>query len=165
MGKITRAANVSDAEMIANIFNEGIEDRIATFETELRSADDVRQWFASDRPIIVVENDGDVAAFASLYPYADRACYAGIGEFSVYVSRKHRGAGLGTLALNGLINAASQRNYWKILSRIFPENKASLALCESVGFRVVGTYKKHGQLDGVWRDCVIVEFLIENSRT
>src|SRR6516165_7506454 len=94
-----RAAHVSDANAIATIYNEGIADRIATFETEPRSAEQVARWFDGRHPIVVVEgSDGAVLAFAASSSYRERACYAGIAEFSVYVGRRHRGRGAGRVA-------------------------------------------------------------------
>jgi phosphinothricin acetyltransferase len=155
-----RPAVAGDAEAIARIYNEGIEDRLATFETEPRTPDDILGWLDDGIPLVVVEDAGEVAAWASAQPYSDRAAYAGIGEFSIYVAREHRGRGLGGAALEGLIAECEARGYWKLLSRIFPENEASLALCHSLGFRKVGVYLRHGKLDGEWRNCVIVERLL-----
>jgi L-amino acid N-acyltransferase YncA len=154
-------AQIGDATAIAAIYNEGIADRIATFETEPRSAEQIALWFDNRHPIVVVEgDDGGVLAFASSSPYRDRACYAGIAEFSVYVTRPHRGTGAGGVALAALIDAATKAGFWKLVSRIFPENTASLALMARSGFREVGIYQRHGRLDGQWRDCVIVERLL-----
>jgi phosphinothricin acetyltransferase len=152
---------MSDAVAIAAIYNEGIVDRIATFETEPRSAEQVAGWFDNRHPIVVVEgDDGAVLAFASSSTYRDRDCYAGIAEFSVYVARQHRGSGAGRIAMAALVDAATRAGFRKLVSRIFPENTASLALMVRMGFRQVGTYQRHGQLDGQWRDCVIVERLL-----
>lgn len=156
----TRAAEPSDATAIARIYNEGIEDRVATFETRLRSADDILTWFDEVHPVVIVESDGDVIAFAATSTYRPRDCYAGIAEFSVYVSRKGRGHGAGKLAMQALIEEARRSGFHKLVSRVFPENEASLRLLASVGFREVGVYEKHGQLDGAWRDVVIVERLL-----
>jgi len=156
----TRAATPADAEAIARIYNEGIEDRLATFETRVRSAEDVRAWFDGVHPIIVIEDLGRVVAFASTSTYRPRECYAGIAETSVYVSRSYRGRGAGRMALEALIEAAREAGFWKLLSRIFPENTVSRALVRKLGFREVGIYEKHGQLDGKWRDVVIVERLL-----
>jgi phosphinothricin acetyltransferase len=153
-------AQIGDAAAIAAIYNEGIADRIATFETELRSAEQIAIWFDKRHPLVVVEGDGGVLAFASSSPYRDRACYAGIAGFSVYVARRHRGTGAGRVALAALIDAATQAGFWKLVSRIFPENTASLALMAQMGFRQVGVYQRHGRLDGQWRDCIIVERLL-----
>jgi phosphinothricin acetyltransferase len=156
-----RPARREDAAEIARIYNEGIEDRVATFETDLRTERDVVRWFDEERTMVVVEGEGSVSAFASAFAYRPRACYRGVREFSVYVSRDARGRGLGRLALESLIEAARGRGDWKLLSRVFPENKASIELLASLGFRQVGTYVRHAKLDGVWRDVVIVEKLID----
>lgn len=156
----TRAARPDDAAVIAKIYNEGIEDRVATFETRPRSADDIHQWFDGVHPIVVVEDNGAVVAFASTSQYRPRECYAGIAETSVYVARASRRKGAGRVALQALINAARAAGFWKLLSRVFPENVASRGLVGELGFREVGVYEKHGKLDGQWRDVVIVERLI-----
>jgi L-amino acid N-acyltransferase YncA len=158
-----RSATIADAAAIARIYNEGIEDRLATFETRLRSAGDVTGWFDSVHPIVVVEDAVQVLAFAATSTYRPRPCYAGIAEFSVYVARQSRGRGLGRLALEALFAAAEQAGFWKLVSRVFTENTASRALLQATGFREVGVYEKHGQLEGVWRDVVIVERLLERG--
>jgi phosphinothricin acetyltransferase len=159
-----RAGRRDDAATIAAIYNEGIAERIATFETEPRTPEHIERWFDGRHPIIVAESeDGTVVAFASTSSYRARACYAGIAEFSVYVARPHRGTGAGRIAMAALIDAATRAGFWKLLSRIFPENTASLALMARMGFRVVGIYRRHGQLDGQWRDCVIVERVLEGA--
>jgi phosphinothricin acetyltransferase len=109
---------------------------------------------------VVVELDGQVIAFAATSSYRPRDCYAGVAEFSVYVARNHRGKSAGRIAMEALMNAAREAGCWKLVSRVFPENRASLGLLGKLGFREVGIYKKHGQLDGVWRDVVIVERLL-----
>jgi phosphinothricin acetyltransferase len=157
----TRPASLSDAAAIARIYNQGIDDRIATFETRHRSAADIEKWFDGEHPIVVVESDGEVVAFACTSTYRPRECYAGVAEYSVYVEREHRGKGAGREALVGLIEAAERAGFWKLVSRIFPSNRASIELALRVGFRVVGTYEKHGRLDGKWLDAVIVERLID----
>jgi L-amino acid N-acyltransferase YncA len=157
----SRTASSDDALAIARIYNEGIEDRVATFETRLRSEGDVRAWFDGVHPVVVIEDErGEVIAFAATSSYRARECYAGVAECSVYVSREARGRGAGRLAVEALVEAAEEAGFWKLLSRIFPENSASRALIHSAGFREVGTYEKHGKLDGVWRDVIIVERLI-----
>ena len=155
-----RSATPADADAIARIYNEGIEDCVATFETRLRSGADVRSWFDGVHPVVVVEDGAGVVAFAATSTYRPRACYAGIAEASAYVSRPYRRRGAGRIALEALIQAAKEAGFWKLLSRIFPENAASRGLVRQLGFREVGVYEKHGQLDGQWRDVVIVERLI-----
>jgi L-amino acid N-acyltransferase YncA len=157
----TRAAQPADAEAIARIYNEGIDDRVGTFETTPRTAADVLRWLDAGYPMVVGDEGGEVVAWASAPPYRrDRPAYSGVAEFSIYVARAARGRGAGGTTLAALIDACEGRGYWKLVSRIFPENEASLALCRSHGFREVGTYRRHGKLDGEWRDCVIVEKLL-----
>ena len=163
-----RLATTGDAAAIAAIYNDGIADRIATFETEPRTAEQLAKQLADkgDRfPTVVVERDGQIVAWASAGAYRARPAYAGVAEHSVYVARAARGTGAGKAALDALCQAYAERGFWKILSRIFPENTASLALHERCGFRVVGVYQRHGKLEGQWRDCVIVERLIGPAAT
>ena len=159
----TRLATVGDATAIAMIYNEGIEDRIATFETEPRAPDQIARQLSekADRfPTVVAERHGEVIAWAGAGAYRSRPAYAGVAEHSVYVARSARGEGVGRVVLEALCRAYAERGFWKLVSRIFPENTASLALHERCGFRVVGVYERHGKLEGVWRDCVIVERLL-----
>lgn len=161
---ISRRAAPADAAAIADIYNEGIEDGIATFETRPRTADEVRKWFGTRFPIVVVENsNGQVIAFASTSEYRPRECYAGVAEFSVYVARSDRGRGVGRLAMQLLMEDAKAAGFWKLVSRVFPENAASRGLLTQLGFREVGIYKRHAQSRGIWRDVVIVEALLTES--
>jgi len=163
-----RPATPEDAAAIAFIYNAGIRERIATFETEERTPDERRQWLAghdATHPVIVAtlpDTDGveTVVGWASADGYRTRACYAGIAEFSVYIHPEYRRRGIGRPLMGGLIAAAERVGLWKLVSRVFVENAPSRALLSRVGFREVGTYEKHGKLDGVWRDVVIVERLI-----
>jgi phosphinothricin acetyltransferase len=160
----TRLADSGDAAAIARIYNEGIEDRVGTFETEPRSEADVVGWIDAGYPLVVGEDGGEVVAWASAPPYrAHRPAYAGVADFSIYVARSARGRGFGRATLAALIAEAEGRGYWKLVSRIFPENQASLALCRALGFREVGTYRRHAKLDGIWRDTVIVELLLGDA--
>jgi phosphinothricin acetyltransferase len=159
----TRRAIPDDAEAIATIYNEGIADRVATFETEPRTAVQIAEWFRPGVLVMVAERAGEVVAFAASFPYSARPCYAGIGEYSVYAARPHRGQGAGRAALTALIAEACKAGLYKLTSRIFPENTASRALMKTLGFAEIGVHRRHGKLDGAWRDCVIVELLIEEN--
>ena len=162
-----RPAVAADAAAIAAIHNEGIAERTATFETVPRTVADSERRIA-DRtfPLLVaVSNRGEVLGWAGLSAYRPRECYAGVAEFSIYIRRSARGQGLGRPLLNALIDAARERGFWKLVSRVFPFNAASRALCRACGFREVGVYHKHAQLDGRWLDVVIVELLIEENQS
>jgi phosphinothricin acetyltransferase len=156
----SRRATEADAAAIARVYNEGIEDRIATFETDLRTADDVRGWFARRHPIVVVERAREVVAFAASSPTSSRCCYAGNAEFSVYVARAARRRGAGRLAMNALLDEARAAGFNKLVSGVFTDNAASRALLRDLGFRELGTHERHGKLDGAWRDVIVIERLL-----
>jgi L-amino acid N-acyltransferase YncA len=166
-GLRARPFAAGDAAAVAAIYNQGITERVATFETEPRTPEAMVDQFAArakTHPAIVVERDGTVVAVAWTSEYRPRRAYARIAEVSIYVVGEARGRGIGRLALATLIDAAEHQGFWKLVSRIFPENVASRRLCAALGFREVGIYHRHGQLDGVWRDCVIVERLLGEAR-
>lgn len=155
---IARPARRADAAAVTAIYNQGIEDRVGTFETEPREVAQIEAWFDQAKAFVAVEDQGgEVVGYAVAHPYSSRDCYAGIGEFSVYVRRDQRGRGVGQMAMTGLIDAARAAGLWKLTSRVFPENRASLTLMAWSGFKEIGVHETHGKLDGVWRDCVIVE--------
>lgn len=155
--RFTRAGTPSDAVKIAAIYNQGIEDRVATFETEPRTTEQILKWFAEGYPVLVSGEYEEIYAYAVAFPYRSRPWYEGVREFSVYVARDSRGKGFGKMAVSALIDEAKARGWWKLLSRIFPQNTSSRKLCASLGFREVGIYEKHGRLDGKWMDTIIVE--------
>ena len=165
---LLRAATPDDAARVAAIYNQGIAERSSTFETAPRTASEMALKIAADPrrlPFLVAEIDGTVAGWCALSAYRPRACYDGIAEFSIYLDPAFRGRGLGRQLLEATLAAAAEAGYWKLVARIFPFNTASRALCRACGFREVGLYEKHGQLDGRWLDVVIVERLIpENQR-
>lgn len=159
-----RTAIRADAPAITAIYNEGIEDRVGTFETELRAVGQIEAWFDQAKAFVSVEDEtGEVVGYAVAHPYADRCCYAGIAEFSVYIRRTERGRGVGRVAMAALVDAAREAGLWKLLSRVFPENRPSLNLMAWSGFKEIGVHEKHGKLDGVWRDCVIVERVLPEN--
>ena len=145
---------------MALIYNQGIEERTATFETRPRSTDDILKWFDGEYPICVAEGPHGILAFAASSVYRPRDCYKGVAEVSIYVERSARGQGAGRAALTALISACEERGFWKLLSRVFVDNQGSRGLVRALGFREVGVYEKHARHEGVWRDVVIVEKLI-----
>ncbi|MEB3438079.1 arsinothricin resistance N-acetyltransferase ArsN1 family A [Pseudomonas sp. A2] len=163
-----RPAESNDAPQIAVIYNQGIEERSSTFETAPRNPADMidRLQNANRYPVLVVlDESNQVVGWAALSSYRARACYDGIADFSIYMDREARGQGLGKHLLQALLKEAEARGFWKVLSRIFASNQASLALCKASGFRQVGVYERHAHLDGQWLDCVIVEKLFPVNQT
>jgi L-amino acid N-acyltransferase YncA len=157
-----RPAARADAPALAQIYNEGIEGREATFETRPREPGEVVAWIEEGLPFLVaVASDGGaVLGFARLSAYSDRCVYDGVGEHGVYVAGAARGRGVGRALLLGLCDAAERAGYYKLTSRVFASNAASRAVHRAAGFEEVGIQRRHGRLDGEWRDCVLVERLL-----
>ena len=159
MGFVIAPLTPADWEQVRAIYLAGIATGHATFETE---APTWKAWDAGHLPYgrLAARTSDQVLGWAALSPVSWRECYAGVCEFSVYADRAARGSGAARAALQGLIDACTARGFWKLVSRIFPENGPSRGLCRKVGFREVGVYYRHGKLDGEWRDTVIVERLL-----
>ena len=158
-----RAAEPADAAAIAVIYNQGIEDRLATLETETRSADERRRWLAARRlrhPVLVGEVGGHVVGWGSLNPFNSRPAYDHVADFSVYVERGWRGRGVGRRLLEALVVRGRELGYHKLVLAAFPFNAAGVALYRRLGFVEVGVYHEQGQLDGKWVDVVVMERLL-----
>ena len=156
-----RPATEADAEAIAAIYNEGIADRVATFETRPREPAEVAAWLSERLPMLVATaDDGAVLGFARVSPYSDRCVYSGVGEHGVYVARAARGQQVGRRLLDALAAASEQAGLYKLTSRLFADNAASRAAHLAAGFEEVGIQRRHGRLDGEWKDCVLVERLL-----
>lgn len=159
-----RPATAADAEAICRIYNQGIEDRVATLETELRTPEERRQWLLTRsprHPVIVAEDGrGDLAGWGSLNVFNPREAYRFVADFSVYVDRDRRGQGVGSVLLARLIELAREQGFHKLVLSAFPTNKSGVALYEKFGFRTVGTYREQGLLDGHWVDTVVMEKLL-----
>jgi phosphinothricin acetyltransferase len=165
-GLTIREARQADAGALALIYNQGIDDRIVTFETEKRTQQERRSWLIrhdEKHPVIVAAAGRQVVGWASISPYSQRTCYSGVGEFSVYVRRDKRGIGVGAKLLESLLEKARTEGYWKLIGRIFAHNAASRRLAERFGFREVGILENHAKLDGRWLDVVEVEKLIHEN--
>jgi L-amino acid N-acyltransferase YncA len=156
---VVRAARPADAGAVARIYSEGIAERSATFETEPRTGADVVAWMdAGERlPLLVADEDGRVLGWARILAYSDRPAYAGVGEVSLYVDRPARRRGIGRRLVEELERHAGELGYWKLTTKLFPENAASVALLRSCGWREVGVHLRHGRLEGAWRDVLVLE--------
>jgi L-amino acid N-acyltransferase YncA/ubiquinone/menaquinone biosynthesis C-methylase UbiE len=155
-----RLAAEGDLPAVVEAYNAGIEERLATFETEPRTVADLAAWMTDGQPFVVAERDGRVIGFARAGAYSDRCVYTGVGEHAVYVARDARGQGLGRQLLEQLVAECERRDFYKLTSRVFSDNPASLAAHRAAGFEEVGVQRRHGKLDGVWKDCVLVERLL-----
>lgn len=159
---LIRPLQSADLAEVCQIYNLGILSGTATFESRLRETDELQSWLEQleQYPVLVLELQGQVTGFAALSSYRSRDCYKGVAEFSIYLHPQIQGKGYGLPLLQALLAQAKQHGFWKVLSRIFTFNKASRALCKKAGFRELGIYEKHAQLNGNWLDLVIVEYLI-----
>jgi L-amino acid N-acyltransferase YncA len=155
-----RPATDTDAAAITAIYNEAIADRVATFETRPRRSEEVQAWLSGGLPFVVATFDGAVVGFARVSAYTDRCVYSGVGEHGVYVARAARGRRAGVRLLEALVAACEQAGYYKLTSRVFADNAASRAVHLAAGFEEVGIQRRHGRLDGEWKDCVLVERLL-----
>jgi len=158
-----RPAVPDDAPALARIYNQGIEDRLATLETELRTPDERRRWLAGRgprHPVVVGDAVGAVVGWASLNPFNPRAAYDHVTDISVYVERGWRGRGVGRRLLTALIGLGGELGYHKFVLAAFPFNDAGIALYERVGFTTVGVYHEQGRLDGKWVDVVVMERML-----
>jgi phosphinothricin acetyltransferase len=159
-----RPARPDDAPAIAALYNQGIAERQATFETRPREPEEINGWFEGDLPFLVAEDEtGRVVGFARVSPYSDRCVYDGVGEHGVYVDAAARGRGVGRRLLDELARDAERRGIYKLTSRVFTTNAASLAAHRAAGFDEVGVQRRHGKLDGEWKDCVLVERLLGDA--
>ena len=159
-----REANIKDISCITNIYNQGIEDRVATLETTLRTNEDMNQWLTSrsDRyKVIVIEDSyGIVRGWASINVFNSRCCYSGVGDLSIYIQRDMRGKGLGKLLLGYLMETAKKNEFHKLILSTFDFNKAGKRLYKSLDFREVGTYYEQGILDGKFINVTIMEKIL-----
>ncbi len=153
---VIRSMLKEDWQMVANIYKEGIDTQLATFETNVPSYTD---WDISHLKIgrfVAVTNE-KILGWAALSPVSGRCVYGGVAEISIYVGKESRGLGVGKLLMQNLILESEKQGLWTIQSGVFPENKASIALHKKMGFRCIGTRERIGKLHGVWKDNVLFE--------
>lgn len=158
-----RFASLDDAPAICAIYNQGIEDRLATLETELRDPDERRRWLGSRgprHPVVVAASGTQIVGWASLNPFNPRQCYDHVADVSVYVERSWRGKGVGRMLLARLLELGRSVGFHKLVLACFPTNKPGVALYERMGFVSVGVYREQGLLDGQWVDVLIMEHLL-----
>ena len=145
---------------MVEIYNAGIAERVATFETAPRTPEGISRWLSDGQPFIVGVDNDEVVGWARAGAYSDRCVYQGVGEHAVYVHPEARGRGLGRTLLVELCLESERRGLYKLTSRVFTDNESSRAAHRAAGFEEVGIQRRHGRLDGQWQDCVLVERLL-----
>ncbi len=160
----TRLATLEDIHGIKTIYNQGIEDRIATLETELRTTEEMKKWLKSKsdrhKVLVITAENNTVVGWASLNEFNSRCCYSGVADVSIYIERNMRGKGLGKILLGRLIEVAKEQGFTKLVLSTFDFNKLGQGLYKAHSFRKVGTYIRQGILDGKWVDVTIMEKLL-----
>lgn len=164
MEYVIREATLKDAVFIKDIYNQGIEDRIATLETRLRTTEDMEEWMTNrsnrNKVIVIEDSSSIVRGWASINVFNSRCCYSGVGDISIYIERSLRGKGLGKILLKTLLETAIEQDFHKLVLSTFEFNEAGKKLYKSLGFREVGTYENQGILDDKFVNITIMERLL-----
>ncbi|QGU96378.1 GNAT family N-acetyltransferase [Clostridium bovifaecis] len=159
-----REAKVEDVPYVASIYNQGIEDRVATLETRLRDNTEMLEWLSSRgeryKVIVIEDRENIVRGWASINLFNSRCCYSGVGDLSIYIDRSIRGKGLGKILLSSVLKTAKKQEFHKLVLSTFESNEAGKSLYRALGFREVGTYENQGILDGKFINVTIMEKLI-----
>lgn len=158
-----REATLNDLKWILEIYNQGIEDRIATLETETKDIAYMTEWFEKHKDryqVIVAESDSQIVGWASLNPYNNRCSYAGVADLSVYISRAQRGKGIGGMLLSAIEKKAKESDFHKIVLFTFPFNQLGQGLYRKCGYREVGVFNNQGIMDGKLVDVMAMEKLL-----
>lgn len=159
-----REATLHDIPYITKIYNQGIEDRIATLETRRREDAEIGSWITTReeryKVIVIEDQESIVRGWASINVFNSRCCYSGVGDLSIYIERDMRGKGLGKVLFRCLLNTAKEQEFHKLVLSTFEFNEAGKRLYKALGFREVGTYVNQGILDGSFVNITIMEKLI-----
>jgi L-amino acid N-acyltransferase YncA len=161
----TRLAALSDLESILNIYNQGIEDRIATLEEDQKDIGYMTEWFNDHNgrfAVMIIEDNQEIVGWASLNPYSNRCAYTGVADLSIYIRRDYRGKGVGTLLLKEIEYTAIKNQFNKIVLFTFPFNNFAQGLYRKNGYKEVGVFKNQGKLDGRFVDVMIMEKIFED---
>ena len=159
----TRLASINDLASILKIYNQGIEDRIATLEEDQKDIGYMTEWFYNHNgrfAVIVIQNNDEIVGWASLNPYSNRCAYAGVADLSIYIKRDYRGRGVGSLLLKEIECSAILNQFYKIVLFTFPFNNSGQGLYRKNGYREVGVFKNQGKLDGCFVDVMIMEKIL-----
>src|SRR3990172_5234839 len=161
-----RPARIDDAKEIARIYNQGVQDRAATFENAYVTPEERYLWLVArpDKyPVLVAEIKHTMMGWASLTPYSPRRCFDGVAELSLYIDRNLRGHGVGQELMKAMQDVARERGYYKLVGRVMADNEPARKLCQLMGWGEEGVQEKHGKLGTEWHDLVLVEYLIQEN--
>jgi L-amino acid N-acyltransferase YncA len=158
---LIRSARAEDAEQIAQIFNAGVGERVATFQTITQTPEDAARWIEASPVLIVAESGGAIDGFSKVGAYDDdHHYYDSVGEATLYVAYEARRGGIGRELMEALAVEAERCGFHKLVGKIFTSNEPSIALVHACGWTDVGVHRRHGQLDGEWKDVLVVELLL-----
>jgi len=160
---IIRQITEQDIQFVKEIYNQGIDDRIATLETEIKDYSYMKDWFdkhSGRYKVIVAEEAGKIVGWASLNQYNNRCAYDGVADLFVYISREYRGKEIGNKLLVKLESLAKANGFHKIVLFTFPFNQLGQRLYKKMGYREVGVFKNQGFLDGEFVDVMVMEKLL-----
>ncbi len=151
-----RAMLPEDWPSVSKIYAEGIATGYATFENQTPTYEAWSKAHLDNCRIVALEGH-KYLGWAALSPVSSRCVYGGVGEVSIYISKKARGKGVGSKLMQSLIVQSEENGLWTIQSGIFPENKGSIRLHEKMGFRYIGKRERIGKRDGIWKDNLLFE--------
>ena len=152
-----REMQPQDGAKVIEIFQEGIDGGNATFDTTAPTWEVWDQKYFNMCRFVLEDTDENVLGWAALQPISNRDCFKGVAEVSIYLKNEVQGKGLGSMLLRKLISDSEEHEFWTLQSGIFPENEASIYVHEKWGFKIVGKREKIGQMNGIWRDIVLLE--------
>jgi phosphinothricin acetyltransferase len=162
----TRLATKEDLESILDIYNQGIEDRIATLEETPKDLNYMQNWFEKDHnqrfAVLVAVQAGEIVGWTSLNRYSNRCAYDGVADLSIYIKRTNRGMGIGSFLLRDIEILAVDHKFNKIVLFTLPFNELGQGLYRKNGYREVGILKNQGKLDGRFVDVMVMEKVFQN---
>ncbi|PYV29534.1 MAG: GNAT family N-acetyltransferase [Acidobacteria bacterium] len=161
-----RPARVEDAKEIARIYNQGVQDRAATFDDAYVTPGERYLWLVARPekfPVLIAEVKHTMMGWASLTPYSPRHCYDGVAELSIFIERSLRGHGVAQQLMKAMQEAAREKGFYKLIGRVIADNQPARKLCQLMGWREVGVHERHGKLGNEWHDLTLVEFLIPEN--
>ncbi|MCC3215264.1 N-acetyltransferase family protein [Chryseobacterium sp. X308] len=147
----------SDEIRVLEIFRQGIDGGISTFETEVPTAEAWSMGYFNDCRWVLENEKNEVVGWCALKPVSKRECYKGVAEVSIYFDNEYQGKGLGSVLLKKLILDSEDHGFWTLQTNIFSENETSIKFHQKNGFRIVGVRKKIGKLNGEWKDIILME--------